>query len=113
MRISIFDDVTAGSNQDSGWVQVSNRNFRSNDGNISIQFGYNSLDNTDGNLKVYYSNDPNDTNKSIEMFDITLDSATGNNNLLIEQPIEYLKMVYTANSNTSGTIYAYLSKGNV
>lgn len=112
MNINIFDDITAGENQDSGWVKVSNRKFRSNDGEISIQFGHNSLDATDGNLTVYYSNDPSDTKESIEMFNLTLDSATSSKNMLIQQPIEYLKLIYTKNSNTSGTIYAYLSKGN-
>lgn len=108
-------DEDMASDYNSGWLKVQNTAARVS-GKVLLGISWHGVTGTlDGVINIKLSNDPSATKQEdlvedatyAPSGDITVDSASNLTNILaigLTQPFEYMKIIYTKNNITAGTL---------
>lgn len=108
----IFDVITTNSDmssdQDTGWIEVQTAD-RNEFNKAAISFGYASVTGSiDGTIDIYTSNDTTGSSPAYNSLakNFTVNATFADGDLVIlEYPFKWLRIVYTKNSITGGTLY--------
>jgi hypothetical protein len=112
MTINLINGTAMSGNIDTGWKQLHSGKERPSV--YSLQIEWKSVTGTlDGTVKVYKSNSYAASNKPTTLMATynvtTATNATDCEDLVIEAPMEFIKVVYTKNNVTNGTLTAVLT----